>query len=317
MNTRSAGSSGRLGVRPIIAILGCVFGLGLIVFALGAGTKSPEKEAPAGGTAVAREPKKPGRAWNMALGNVVVVAQELGFGVKTANDSSADPRKLIARLDGQLQSLRELYRAESGKDPTLMGGMTLQFNVNPSGEVSQVKEIASRITDIDFKKAVIAEVSKWSFQDITSDNLTVNCPLLFVREGMDITTLVQWEKSLAQFGDKNVLAKSTMQAIQQSKSPQRFKPVGTGVKTVAAAPEKAAPTTAAKSPATLYRIKYATSLRKEPNFTSTSLGKFTIGTKVFLLSSRGEWLEVRSDDSGLSGFIRKEFVTPIEVAQKP
>jgi len=231
MNTRSAGSSGRLGVRPIIAILGCVFGLGLIVFALGAGTKSPEKEAPAGGTAVAREPKKPGRAWNMALGNVVVVAQELGFGVKTANDSSADPRKLIARLDGQLQSLRELYRAESGKDPTLMGGMTLQFNVNPSGEVSQVKEIASRITDIDFKKAVIVEVSKWSFQDITSDNLTVNCPLLFVREGMDITTLVQWEKSLAQFGDKNVLAKSTVQAIQQSKSPQRPKRVGTGVRT--------------------------------------------------------------------------------------
>src|SRR5207247_7092383 len=197
-----------------------------------------EKEAPAGGTAVAREPKKPGRAWNMALANVVVVAQELGYEVKTGNDSSSDPRKLSAGLDGQLQSLRELYRAESGKDPTLMGGMTLQFNVNPSGEVSQVKEIASRITDIDFKKAVIAEVSKWSFQDITSDNLTVNCPLLFVREGMDITTLVQWEKSLAQFSDKNVLAKSNVPAIQQNKSTQRFKPVGTGVKNVVEVADK-------------------------------------------------------------------------------
>src|SRR5207245_7356535 len=126
----------------------------------------------------------------------------------------------------------------------------------------------------------------------------------------------QWEKSLEQFGDKNVLAKSTVPAIQQSKSPQRFKPVGTGVKAVAAAPEKAAPTTAAKSPATLYRIKYATSLRKEPNFTSTELGKFTIGTKVFILCSRGERVDVRSDDSGLSGFIREEFVTLIEVVIK-
>src|SRR5437667_11774993 len=139
MNTRSPGSSGRLGVRPIIAILGCVFGLGLIVFGLSAGTKSPEKEAPAGGTAVAREPKKPGRAWNMALGNVVVVAQELGFGVKTANDSSADPRKLITRLCGQLQSLRGLYRAENGKGSTLIGGRTEQINVKPTGKVSRVK----------------------------------------------------------------------------------------------------------------------------------------------------------------------------------
>jgi hypothetical protein len=317
MNIHSGRSAAPLGIKAIIAIISCVFGLALIIFGVGTGT-SPKKDVAAAANASVQGPqKKPIRAWNMALGNVVVVAQELGFGIKAANDAGAEQSTILARFDGQLQSLREFYRQEGEKNPALMGGMLLQFNVNASGEVSQVKEIASRITDVDFKKAVIAEVSKWSFQDITSDNLTVNCPLLFVREGMDITTLVQWEKSLGQFSDKNALAKSNMQPTQQSKVSERTKSTAVAANAVAATPGKTAATTAPKSPATAYQIKYPTSLRKEPNFNSASLGAFTIGTKVFLLSSRGEWLEVRSEDRGLSGFIRKEFVTPVELAQKP
>jgi hypothetical protein len=247
----------------------------------------------------------------MALGNVVVVAQELGFWVKTAMETGVEDGKVIVRIEGQLQSLREMYRLESEQNPTLMGGMVLQFSVDPDGEVSQVKEISSRITDVEFKKAVIAEVSKWSFQEIVSENLTVNCPLLFVREGMDITTLVQWEKSLGPSGDKGALAKSNdLQSIQQSKSPEPTKPIAAGTKVVAARSEKATPMPSAKPGARAYQIKYDTSLRKEPNFTSTSVAKFSTGTKVSVLSSHGDWVEVRANDTASSGFIRKEFVTP-------
>jgi hypothetical protein len=317
MSNQSARSAGRLGIKEIIAVASCVFGLALIVFAFGTG-KSLKKESSAAANASAQAPqKKPARAWNMALGNVVVVAQELGFAIKTANDDRAEPSKILSRLEGQLQGLRELYRQESEKNPSLMGGMLLQFNVNVSGEVSQVKEIASRITDADFKEAVIAEISKWSFQDLVADPTTVNCPLLFVREGMDITTVVQWEKSFGQFGDRNILAKGNAQPVQQSKAPAGSKSIGAGVKTVAVSPEKTVSIGAAKSPGAIYQIKYPTSLRREPNFNSTSLAKFAIGTKVSILSNRGEWLEVRPDSGGLSGFIRKEFVAPIEIAQKP
>jgi hypothetical protein len=312
MKTHSMRGHPRWSLRAIIAVASCAFGLGLIVFGFGAGAKAPKKKVSASETPVAQGPqKKPARAWNMALGNVVIVAPELGFGVKAANDSSAEQRKLISRLEAQLQSLRELYRLESEKSPTLMGRMMLQFNVSASGEVSQVKEIASRITDVEFKKAVLGEVSKWSFQDTVSGSLTVTCPLLFVREGMDITTLINWEQSLGQFGDQAPLAKTV---TQHSKGAERTKPE-IGVKAIAAA-EKTAPNSVDKPGATAYQIKYATSVRKEPNFNAASVGKFTVGTKVMLLGSRGDWLEVRGEDVGPSGFIRKEFVTPTELVRK-
>jgi hypothetical protein len=311
MNRRSGG---RLRIRAIVAVVSCVLGVGLIVFGLGAGSIEPKEEASADEVAAAQTTrKKPLRAWNMALGNVVLVAPELGFAVKTTKDTEMADGKVISRIEGQLQSLREIYRTESEKNPTLMGELMLQLNVLPTGEVSQVKEITSRITDVEFKKAVMAEVSKWSFQEIVSENLTINCPLLFVREGMDITTLVQWEETLGQADDKGAVAKSNDgQAMQQSRLPQPAKPIGNATKSVAAVrSEKTGPTTSAKPAATAYQIKYDTSLRKEPSFTSASVAKFTTGTKVSLLSSHGDWLEVRANDTASSGFIRKEFVAPL------
>jgi hypothetical protein len=73
---------------------------------------------------------------------------------------------------------------------------------------------------------------------------------------------------------------------------------------------------AAKADAKEFHIKYATSLRRNPNFSAPSLATFTIGTKVTMLGRQGDWLEVRSTPHGPTGFIRKEFVTPIEVARQ-
>jgi hypothetical protein len=71
-----------------------------------------------------------------------------------------------------------------------------------------------------------------------------------------------------------------------------------------------------KTDAKEFQIKYATSLRKDPNFSAPSLLTFTIGTKVTVLRRQGDWLEVRSRAEGPTGFIRKEFVTPIQLAHQ-
>jgi SH3 domain-containing protein len=313
MNNDSARSGVRLSARAIVAIASCIFGLGLIIFGFGAKANSTNKDAPAERNAVAQAQKKPVRAWNMALGNVVLVAQELGFGVKISTDHGAEQSKIASRIESQLQRLREIYREESEKNPSLMGGMTLQFNINPEGEVSQVKEIGSRITDTEFKKTIIGEVAKWSFQDVVTDSVTVNCPLLFVREGMDITTLLQWEKSLGQLGDKSALEKINSQPNQQRKAAETQRQAG--IKPAAVVSGKSVITTAGKA-APGYQVKYATPLRKEPNFSATIVGKLTVGAKVSVLGRRGEWLEVRAYESQLTGYVRQEFVTPIELAQK-
>ena len=193
-----------------------------------------------------------------------------------------------------------------------MGNIILQLNVGATGDVTQVKEISSRIPDGEFKKAVIAEVSHWSFAELLPESVTVTCPLLFVREGMDITTRIQWEKSLGQLEDKAAIARGANQSqpIQQAKTLATPR-VAQALKTVSSSPHFS--TRPAQS---LYKIKYATSLRAEPNFSSASVTRFKIGTKVSLLNHSGDWLEVRATDSGFSGYIRKEFVAPVDLARK-
>jgi hypothetical protein len=280
-----------VGFKGLVGIISCVIGLAVVYFGYGIRTDAPEKK-------VAAEPsptppdgrKRPVRAMNLALGNMVFFARDLGFAVTGAKPD--DSARIAARIEGQLQEIRELYRQEVAKNPALAGGLTLQFNIGPAGEVSQVRELSSRLNDANFKQAVIAAVAKWSFGDISTDPLQVSCPLLFVHEGMDITTLVQWEKFLAQAGENAIAARPSASTV-------------------------ASAATTAQSPAKGFEIKYATSLRKEPSFSSAALASFPVGTRVIVLRRQGEWLEVRSDNNkGPSGFVRREFVTTVEVARR-
>jgi Bacterial SH3 domain len=302
--------------KSFVGIVGCLVGLGVIYFGYGIGTETPKKEATAGPSAAPHgDLKKPVRAMNLALGNMVFFAQDLGFSAQTV-DGSQDANKISARIESQLQGMRELYRAETSKNPDLAGSVTLQFNITPSGEVSQVKELSSRINGVEFKKAIIAEAAKWSFAELVSENVSVTCPLLFVHQGMDITTLVQWEKIMGNLPEKTTPGR---QVAIAAPSPAANGSRRSSSATVAAKMMPGAGLATAgpgDAEAKVFQIKYATSLRKDPNFSSPSLTTFTIGTKVSVLQKQGEWLEVQSTNNGPVGFIRKEFVAPLQVAHQ-
>jgi hypothetical protein len=313
---KNRGRSG--GRRVVIALASCVFGAGLILFASQMGSKLEDKTGTTGEESSAKaQKKKTQRAWNIALGNVVVVAPELGLNAKALKGGQVEESKIAARLESQLQGLREFYRQESERDPTLMGGMLLQLTVSPSGDVTHVRELVSRIADSEFKTAVLAEASKWTFPEIITDSTTITCPILFVREGMDITTIVQWEKTLGQFSEKSAIAKMNPQVTQQSQAPEGVKRSEPVAKTATVSNKaKAEQNPELKSLTRMYQIKHPTAVRQEPSFESPALGKFPPGTKVTVISARGDWIEVRADNAGLSGFIRREFVTPVELTQK-
>jgi hypothetical protein len=297
-----------VGFKGIVGIASCVIGLGVVYFGYGIGIESPKKDAAAEARPSAqRQNKKPVRAMNLALGNMVFFAQDLGFTVRSAKEGLVDSSKIAARIENQLNGIRRLYREEVAKTPALAGGLVLQFNIAPNGEVSQVRELSSRLSDSEFRKAVAAEASNWSFAEIVTENLQVTCPLLFVHEGMDITTLIHWERALAESSEKPSLARAAGNVAPSQP-----------VKTAQSAPGIVVPTAqrAARADLKEFQIKYATSLRRNPNFSAPSLAAFTIGTKVAVLGRQGDWLEVRSTPHGPTGFIRKEFVTPIEVARQ-
>jgi hypothetical protein len=302
--------------RVVVALASCVFGAALILLAVQMGPKPQDKTGTAEeDSSREAKPNKPKPAWNIAIGNVVVVAPDLGFNAKAVKTGHVEVSTITARLESQLQEVRELYRQQSERDPILMGGILLQLTVSPSGDVTNVKELGSRIADGEFKKAVVAEVSKWTFPEIITDNTTITCPLLFVREGMDITTIVHWEKTLGQFSEKSAIDKTNAQVTQQSQTQDNPKGKKPATKT-ASNKARAEQNIEIKPSSQVYQIKYPTAVREEPNFESSAVGKLTAGTKVTVISARGDWVEIRADETGLAGFIRKELVTPVELTQE-
>jgi Bacterial SH3 domain len=314
--SNSAIGGGGFGLKSMVGIFSCLLGLGIIYFGLGVGTETPKKEAVAGAKTSAPAPsQRPVQAMNMALGNMVVLAHDLGLSIRTSKDVPFESNKIVLRIESQLQRLRDLYRQESAKNPALVGNVMVQFNLAPSGEVTQVKELSSRINDAEFRKTLAVEIAKWSFTDLVPENLTVTCPLLFVREGMDITTLVLWEKSLANLADKpaNTQSSAVMAPIVPAKASATAAAMVPN-RATAATVTKTTPAGAAKLDGNEVQIKYPTLLRKDPNFSATSLMTFTIGTRVTILNKNGDWLEVRSAPNGQTGFIRREFIKPLDVA---
>jgi hypothetical protein len=299
----SAGWSGYRGLIGVVVGVG-LLGLGGIFYRFGIGTETSKKPPAA---PVDNYAQKPVRAMNMALGPMVFLARELDFTVKTAKGDKLDDSRIATRVESQLLGLRDLYRQEIAKNTKLVGSLILQFSVNPAGEVIQIKEVSGRINDAEFKNTVAAETGRWTFPGLVTEPVTVQCPLLFVQEGMDITTLVHWESLLTGVAEKKVTA--TVATKPESTQPAKaITPI-------------APPTAIAKpAPAAMkvgdeeVRIKYATLLRKEPNFSAPVLATFTIGTKVTVIHRGHDWLEVKSHHSGPSGYIRKEFAIPVDVA---
>jgi hypothetical protein len=274
------------------------------------GFDEPHKEPAAGnGPALEQKEKRPVRAMNLALGNMVYFARDLGFAVKNDAGTSVDGAKIAARIENQLHGMRELYRQEIAHNEALAGSLIVQFRVRPNGEVSEVREQSGRMLDAQFKKSVVDQTATWSFTDVATENLQVTCPLLFVQEGMDITTLIRWERSLE---DGSIKAASVKPAAVRPQSTKQAAASATAITPVTVT----APPPTMRSEGKEFRIRYAATLRKDPNFSAPILMTFTIGTRVTMLRRQGDWLEVRSRTEGPTGFIRKEFVMPIEVARQ-
>jgi hypothetical protein len=132
----------------------------------------------------------------VALGNVVVLAPALGLTATFPGQNSIEAARIAAKLETQLTNLRQLYRQESENDPALLGSVTLQLILGNSGHAEQVKVLSAQFKNKEFLKVAAAEAAKWSFAEIAPAGTVIETPLLFVREGMDITTLLNWEKAL-------------------------------------------------------------------------------------------------------------------------
>ena len=177
-----------MGFKGMVGVASCAIGLSVVYFGYGIGTEGPKKNA-AAEAATMRDRHRPVRAMNVALGNMVFFARDLGYIVKSPDQRAADSAKIAARVESQLNGIRQLYREEAAKNTALAGALVLQLSVGASGEVRHVRELSARLSDEAFKRSVTREAASWSFAEVVDQDVEVTCPLLFVREGMRVPSL--------------------------------------------------------------------------------------------------------------------------------
>jgi hypothetical protein len=306
-------------LKAIVVVAACTMAAGLVLLGYGAGAKSRNGQDSSNKNA---RPKSKGEKteskWNPALGNVVMIAPDLGFSVTGLKDQDDREARISKSIENQLMGLRQIYRLEVEKKPALMGTILLQLSVAPSGNVTQAKELRSHLTDQDFKKMILAEVSKWKFPEIGSDAARINCPLLFVREGMDINTLIQWERTLTFFEEQASLAhnaKATRNA-GYSVVAARQEEGDAGPKKDVDSSREYQQKSDTKKIVGVYELRSPATVRKQPSFGAASLARVAPGTKVNVVAIYGDWLEIRPREGDPAGFIRKEFATPIDKAKR-
>ena len=286
------------------------------------GRTSPGKEQPSG---KARDSGKTDFAQ-------VLAAEELGFKVWGTGAADVNRREslLSEKIESQLGNLRKFYQQQIQKKPDLMGSMTVQLTIAPSGQVTKVGEFSSVIKDREFKKSAIEEVYKWRFPEASAGSVKVNYPLLFLPPGMDVATLVKWEQSIGprviepavtrEAGSANQERESSGQLPDRSATeiPKVAKvapslpstppsPVVEPIPTRRRPPEPTRPRIAGP-----YEVVYATSVYREPRENSDTVARIEAGTRINVVDVQGEWLEVRSRQGRPPGFVKRDAAVPME-----
>lgn len=248
----------------------------------------------------------------------VLGAEELGFKVWGAGASDANRQGVLIseRIESQLTNLRELYQQEVQQKPDLMGSVTLQLTISPSGMVTKVQDFASRIKDKEFKKLVIDEAYKWRFPEASSGLTKVNYPFLFVPPGMDVASLVKWEQVVGPKGSEPAEPKEPAPIREAAKRTDRRTPLGptpAGTADVPTPPAPPSPTTGGGARIVIgpYEVLYPTSVYSEPRADSRQVASVDAGTKVNVVDVQGDWLEVRSRQGRPPGFIKKDSAMPM------
>jgi hypothetical protein len=269
----------------------------------------------------------------------VLAAEELGFRVWGTGAVDVNRRKslLSEKIASQLDGVRNFYQQQIQIKPSLMGSITLQLTVSPSGQVTRVEEFGAQIKDSEFKKSVIGEAYKWRFPEATSGLVQINYPLLFLPPGMDIATLVKWEQSISPRAlatkDSTLAAGEDAETSDQSikSSPPEVADARKSPPSVPSPQPKFEETKVSRFPSPSsrqpvqqtpapelatavreqYEVLYPTSVYKEPREDSEKVASIPAGITVNVVAIRGDWLEVRSKQGNPPGFIKRNSVAPI------
>jgi len=254
-----------------------------------------------------------------STGSAVLAVDTFGLTIQVKN-ASALTRELFEQAAVQhLARLHRTYSRWADGNRDLMGSLLLKLTVDAKGTVVSVDPLASQVTNDSFTKTVMDDVRKWKFPKTGVEAAEITVPLLFVPKGMDPDTVVEWERKVR-----------SAQEVEASSADLR---AATKVSISAAGEHSGQPapsvsgsdqTNTIKTPS-VHLIKAKTeekvliavktnrpvAIRENPQFSAKTVHEIDADTPLSILENRGDWLKVKIADAGFTGFVRKEFVSPI------
>jgi Bacterial SH3 domain len=251
-------------------------------------------------------------------GSAVLAVDTFGLSIQAKNNSASTRDVLEQVAVEHLARLHRTYSRWADTNGDLMGSLRLKLTVDATGRVVDVDPLASHVTNTSFTKTVMDDVRKWRFPKAGVEVAEITVPLLFVPKGMDPETVVQWERKVrsaqeseAPTGDLRAANKAPIPAVGE-RIPEPLPP----------APYVIQPSTAKSStvhfakPKTeavliAVRTNRSVAIRENPNFAARKIHEVDEDTELNIVENRGDWLKVKIADAGLIGFVRKEFVSPI------
>jgi hypothetical protein len=217
----------------------------------------------------------------------------------------------------QLAQLHHIYAGWVATDQDAVGSMLLRLHVDGAGKVVRIEPLRSRLSSSDFAKVVFEEIRQWNFPVGAAQSIEITMPLLFVPKDLDANTVVQWERrtrdseaerkiaKLAQGSPAAALAVATVAAVQPSSTnanPESGHQVANANVKKTISPKPSLP---------VVKTTQAVALRQQPRFAAERVHEIDAETELNLLERKGDWLKVRMADARAVGFVRKEYLTPV------
>jgi hypothetical protein len=249
--------------------------------------------------------------------SAVLAVDTFGLTIRAKNASASTIKLFEQAAVEQLARLHQTYSDWADKNLELMGSLFLKLTVDVTGTVVRVDPLASHVTNSGFTETVIADVREWKFPKGQAEPTEIMVPLLFVPKGMDPDTVVQWERKVR--GPQG--AAETPVAGPRVATPLRIATVSEHTSKSLPHPDHTNLTTSSAlhlrkpKPEEEVLIAFKTNrpvaIRENPRFSSKNVHAVDGDTQLSILENRGDWVKVRLADAGFIGFVRKEYITPI------
>jgi hypothetical protein len=254
--------------------------------------------------------------------SAVLAVDALGLKIQVKNAPPSAQERFENVAVRHLARLHRTYSTWYRSDEDLMGSLHLKLKIDALGKVVSIHPETSYLANASFTDAVMAEVRNWKFPKGVLDGAEITVPLLFVPKGMDPSTAVQWERNIRRTEEQEKIPTDrpitnnppVPVSVEAKHTPKPIPPAADSHRPerMQASSHRRQELKTEKEELVAFKTNQSVALREKPRFSSKTVHEVDRDTELTVLANEGDWLKVKLAAANSVGFVRKEFVAPLD-----